>query len=228
MAATRGTSYPVGPFSRQAPGPLDDGGGWQHQPLRNVRPNSAEVVLAGSTPVLRIHSNASASGWSHSLTGGLRRARHLHWRWAVRGAPVRSEPGVRAGDDFAARLYAIFDYPLGKVPWSARLGIRLARTLYGESVPAAALCYIWHPNSVPETLVESPFTSRVRMIVPGAQSEGQGWHDVSRDLQADFGRAFGDEYGPGMPELQAIVISADTDQSGGLVDAFFGDIVLSD
>ncbi|MEZ5660245.1 MAG: DUF3047 domain-containing protein [Burkholderiaceae bacterium] len=229
LAARAAThAYPVGAFSRLAPGPLADESGWEHRPLKNIRPNTAEIVLSGTMPVLRIHSNASASGWAHAITGGLKRAHRLRWRWAVKGGPRQSVVGERSADDFAARVYVVFDYPLAKVPWSARLGIRIARALYGAEVPAAALCYVWHPGIADDSLAESPYTSRVRMILPAATGPRDGWQRVARDLAEDFTRAFGAEYGPGMPELQAIIVSSDTDQTGGVVDAFFGDIELLD
>jgi hypothetical protein len=218
----------IGAFSRLAPGPLSEESGWVHQPLEDVPPNRADIVVSGTMPVLRIASQASASAWSHPVVGGLRRARRLQWRWAVSGTPGKSELGRKSADDFGARLYVVFDYPLDKVPWTSRLGIRVARALYGSEVPAAALCYVWHPPTPPDTLVDSPYTSRVKMIVPGGEGGFEAWRDVERDVAKDFERAFGEEYGPGVAPIKAIIVSADTDQTGGEVNAFFGDIRLSD
>lgn len=227
VRAADGRASALGPFSHVAPGPLPPDTGWVHQPLRGIPPNHAEVVAHGRSAVLRITSEGSASGWSHPVPGGLRRAGRLHWTWAVQGAPALSVPGEKSGDDFAARVYVIFDYPLERVPFSARLGIRLARALYGQDVPAAALCYVWHPGVQTEVFFPSPYTSRVQMLVPRALESAGPWKTVTRDLRADFERTFGPEFGTGMPPLKAIVLSADTDQGGGRVDAFFGDVTLS-
>ncbi|MEZ5740381.1 MAG: DUF3047 domain-containing protein [Burkholderiaceae bacterium] len=154
-------------------------------------------------------------------------ARRLRWRWSVHGRPARSRLGDKAGDDFAARLYLVFDYPLDRVPWAQRLGIRIARGLYGDQIPAAAICYVWHPEAATDTMIDSPYTSRVKMIVARGGAREDRWHDESRDIATDFRRAFGQEYGPGVAPLQAVLVSADTDQGGGEVTAFFGDILLS-
>jgi hypothetical protein len=39
----------------------------------------------------------------------------LSWRWRVDGFPP-GESGVRARDDFAARLHRMFDYPIERIP----------------------------------------------------------------------------------------------------------------
>jgi hypothetical protein len=64
------------------------------------------------------------------------------------------------------------------------------------------------------------------MIVTSAAQPDSGWQSVVRDIKADFQRAFGEEFGPGMPPLQAVIVTADTDQSGGAVRASFASLRL--
>ncbi len=183
------------------------------------------IVQTDVGRVLRIDSNASASALVHAVPAGLRSARTLRWRWRVDGFPSPSAFGSKQADDFAARVYVIFDYPLAKVPFGDRLAIRLARTIHGD-LPAAALVYVWHPSLAAGTLAPSPYTDRVRMIV-GRRSDAVGrWFDESRDLVADFRRAFGDEYGAGTAPVASIAVGADTDQSGGTLTSWFGDVAL--
>lgn len=199
--------------------------GWRIERVRGVESNRMAIVQTDVGRVLRIDSNASASALVHAVPAGLRSARTLRWRWRVDGFPSPSAFGSKQADDFAARVYVIFDYPLAKVPFGDRLAIRLARTIHGD-LPAAALVYVWHPSLAAGTLAPSPYTDRVRMIV-GRRSDAVGrWFDESRDLVADFRRAFGDEYGAGTAPVASIAVGADTDQSGGTLTSWFGDVAL--
>lgn len=213
-------------FSDLPAGGLAPGSMWVHQPVGKIAPNTASIQSSGSgKSYLQIHSKGSASAWSHAVPVPINGATKLTWQWFVRGAPGRSQLNDKASDDFAARLYVVFDYPLSKVPFGQRLGIRIARAIYGD-LPAAALCYVWLPGGKAGELAPSPYTGRVKMLVANSQASGSGWQRQQRDLLTDFQRAFGEEFGPGMPPIKAIVVSADTDQSGGQVDAAFADVVL--
>jgi hypothetical protein len=70
----------------------------------------------------------------------------------------------------------------------------------------------------------SPYTSRVQVkVIRSAPLSATGWQE-DRDLEADFQRAFGSEYGPGMAPVAAVALAADTDQSGSRVSAWFSDL----
>ncbi|MCP3868748.1 MAG: DUF3047 domain-containing protein [Gammaproteobacteria bacterium] len=213
-------------FSEMPVGELSADGAWKHEIVKNTRPNTASIVSGtGVNSYLLIRSSISASAWSHAVPAPLASGRNLSWQWLVRGAPGRSELNDKSADDFAARVYVVFDYPLDKVPLGQRMAIRLARAIYGD-IPAAALCYVWLPGGKTELLVDSPYTSRVKVLVTNGESSDGRWRRQQRDVLDDFQRAFGDEYGPGMPRLQAIVVSADSDQTGGRIEVAFADIKL--
>jgi hypothetical protein len=64
------------------------------------------------------------------------------------------------------------------------------------------------------------------MVLRSGPRPGAWWSE-ERDLQDDFQRAFGAEHGPGMPPIAAVALAVDTDQAGGEVNGFFGDLVFS-
>ena len=199
---------------------------WREQALRGIRPNSYALVEDAGGLVLEIRSAASASSLLHPIAGELARARTLSWRWKTDGIASREAFGEKAGDDYSARVYLMFDYPLDRMPLGQRLMLRAARALHGEEVPAATLCYLLDPRAAAETLVDSPYTSRVRMIVVRSAARTGLWWREQRDLAADFQRAFGAEHGPGVPRLRAIAVAADTDQGGASLRTRFGDLDL--
>jgi hypothetical protein len=212
-------------FSLQAPA----GGvppGWTEQRLRGVAPNRFALVRDETGVVAQIDSASSASSLVHPVDGPGRRATRLRWRWKVSGYPAAERFGDKPGDDFAARLYVLFDYPLDRVPFAERVLLRVARAVYGNSVPAAALCYVLDPRAPAGTAIDSPFTRRVKVVVVRSDAAPGRWHAEERDLSRDFAQAFGDEHGPGVAPVSAIVIAADTDQGGGQVRAWFGDVEL--
>ena len=127
----------------------------------------------------------------------------------------------RDGDDYAARLYVFFDVPLEALPFVDRTKIRLARWLYGERLPTAALCYVWDNDNPVGTIASNPYTDRVQMIVLRNRNDAVGkWVGERRNVAEDFSAAFGMAPVP----VSGIALSADSDQTGESVTAWFGNI----
>lgn len=209
-------------FSAERPGATLPAG-WREQTLRGVAPNRFSLVADAGVTVLRIEVDGSASSVVHPLDPGQRR---LRWRWLAEGFPAAGRSGARATDDFAARVYVLFDYPMSRVPFVERWLIRAARLLYGDAVPAAALCYVWEPGGDPTRWTESAYTSRVRVRVLRTDVQTGVWREEARDLAADFAEAFGAEHGPGFAPVRAVALAADGDQTAARFAARFGDVAV--
>lgn len=178
--------------------------------------------------VLRVEANKSYGNLVHPLTAAvLDPALRLRWRWRLdqplRGTDLRR----REGDDSPLKVCALFDMPLAKLGLIERNGLRLARGVSGEKLPSATLCYVWDAALAPGTLLPNAYTSRVRLIVvnSGEQHLGQ-WVSHTRDLAADFQRAFGEESDI-LPPLQAVLVGGDSDNTGGHSLGWVGDVTLS-
>ncbi|MDX5364384.1 MAG: DUF3047 domain-containing protein [Pseudazoarcus pumilus] len=213
----------ITPFSKAQPGAVAPAP-WTHQTLPKVeRSNAFELVEEAGSTVLRVESDASASTWLHAFPAPVEASR-LRWRWKVSNAVAGSDFTRKAGDDYAARVYVLFDYPVDKLGFGDRFKISLARTLHDVELPAAAIAYVWGTAQQPDEAGPNPYTDRVRMIVvdSGDARAGQ-WHSVERDLAADFQRLFGEP----APRVAGIVVGADTDNTGGRVTAWFGDLQLA-
>jgi len=203
--------------------------GWREERLRGVAPNQHELVGIEGRAVLRIMSRRSASSLVWRFATPVRPAR-LTWRWRVDAWPaaaVRTAFGEKAGDDFGLRLYLLFDYPTSRVPIDERMLLAMARALYDPAVPAATLCYVADPRAPAGTIVPSAYSARVKLMVLRSDALPGPWWVEERDLLADFQHAFGAEHGPGMPPIAAVALAADTDQAGGELNAFFGDLEWS-
>jgi hypothetical protein len=213
----------IAAFSRETVG-HSPSAPWRDARLPKVpRETRYRLVEDDGAVVLQADANASMSGLVHPLQVDPRSRPILEWRWKVSDVPARASFGTKQGDDFAARVYVLFDYDVTKLPLLARIKLRLARTLYGEAVPAAGLCYVWDASAPVGTTGWSPYTDRLRMIVVDSGTADVGrWKTVRRNIVEDFRRAFGEE----PPVLSGLALATDTDNTGSRVTAWYGDLRL--
>jgi hypothetical protein len=182
-----------------------------------------EIVAFDGANVLRVAADGSYANLLHPLPGAP--AQRLRWRWRVERPIEGADLTRKEGDDVPARLCALFDLPLERLRFGDRLRVELGRTLFDRDLPAASICYVWDQKLPAGTWLANAFTDRVQMLV--LRQGGYGaWAEESRDLAADFARAFPHEARAGVPPLSAIGVSADGDNTGGASLAYFGDLRL--
>jgi hypothetical protein len=122
-----------------------------------------------------------------------------------------------------------FDFPLDRLPLIERARLLIARTTLNSELPSEALCYVWD-NKLPRgTVLVNAYTRRMRMMVlqSGLSPSASTWRAERRTLLVDYHRAFADEAGGILPDVVAVAISADADNTNGHGLAFFGDVALS-
>jgi hypothetical protein len=188
------------------------------------RPRTVYTLAQDSgRTVLRAEANASASALSRALRVEPGSYPMLRWRWKITNLLERSDLRRKSGDDFPARLYVFFDYDSARLPLAQRAKLAIARALYGDAMPLAALCYVWDTRSTAGTIVPNAYTDRVAMIVveSGAAHLGQ-WVNMERNVLADFKAAFGED----APAITGIAVAVDTDDTGERAVSFFGDITF--
>ena len=225
------------PFSRstdgQPPAP------WRFTTLPHKPPTRFDVTTQpDGQRVLKVEADQSYGNLVHPTQVALGPATSLAWRWRVdtfvQGADLRS----RAGDDGAAKLCVFFDLPVDRLPFGERARLALARSSTGEDIPSEALCYVWDHKEARDTLLVNAFTQRMRMIVlesgaAAATVAGSGsglnsgnWVAERRNLLADYRKAFGNEAGDTLPDVVAVAVSADADNTHGHGLAYFADVDL--
>jgi hypothetical protein len=182
-----------------------------------------DIVAFEGANVLRVRADASYANLLHPLAG--ERAQRLQWRWRVEQPIEQADLTRKEGDDVPARVCVLFDLPLDRLRLHDRLKVELGRALFDPSLPAASICYVWDRQLAPGTWLANAYTDRVQMLVLRRGGYG-AWFEESRDLAADFARAFPYEARAGLPPLAAIGVSADGDNTGGTSLAYFGDLRL--
>ncbi|MBL8463359.1 MAG: DUF3047 domain-containing protein [Thauera sp.] len=145
---------------------------------------------------------------------------HLCWLWRVDAPLATADMTTKAGDDYAARVYVSFKVEPGALGFGTRAKLALARSIYGDQVPDAALNYVWDNRQPVGTFMPNAYTDRTRMIVlrSGAGDAGS-WVTERRDVAEDFKRAFGE-----VPaQLSGIALASDTDNTGESARAGFAE-----
>jgi hypothetical protein len=112
---------------------------------------------------------------------------------------------------------------VGSLPFSDRLFFDQVRALSGVQMPYATLEYVWGGGAPKDTVVVNSYTPRIRIIlVQSGPQPLDEWISESRDVVADFRRAFGEEPG----RITAIAIYTDADATGARSQGYFGDIAF--
>ena len=172
---------------------------------------------------LRIEAQRSYGNYVHDLQG-LPAPAALAWSWRLEAPAPSVDLQTKAGDDTPAKVCLSFDLPMAQVPFIERQLLRLARARTGEPLPAATLCWVWGGSLPRETVLDNPFSRRVRYVVlRQAADPAQTWLDEKRDVAADFLRAFGDESSQ-VPPVIAVIVAGDGDNAAGHSVAHVADL----
>jgi hypothetical protein len=197
-------------------------------PANKVPLARVEISPQDGTPVLSLATDKSYGSAVHDLpryapgAGAV-----LRWRWKLVNPLVGADLRTKAGDDAALKVCALFDMPLDGLPLTERTLMRIARSVSGEPLPSASLCYVWDATLPAGTLLPNAFSARVRYLVAnGAETPPGRWVSHERRLSKDFLMAFGHEVSS-VPPLIAIAVGADSDNTAGQSLGYVGDVTLA-
>jgi Protein of unknown function (DUF3047) len=213
----------VGSFSGHPPGAALPSG-WQPWILSPFkRPTSYRLVSREGKTVVRAEAKSSASGLIHPLALDPGTYPLLQWRWKVDALIAKADNSQKHLEDAPARLVVSFDGDVEKLTPQDRMLFDNVRILTGQQMPYATLMYIWGNRAPREIVIPNKHTSRVRMIVVESGRDKLGsWQEVTRNVAEDYRRAFGEEPG----RISAVGIMTDTDNTGGNIHAYYGDILF--
>lgn len=170
---------------------------------------------------LEARADASMALLARPLAVELSRTPVLCWRWRV-DAPLRNaDMVIKAGDDYAARLYLAFSLPGSELSLLTRAKLALARRLYGQQVPDAALNYVWDNRQPIGTVRPNAYTERAQMwVLRSGTAAAGGWVSERRDVLADAQQAFGTR----QVQARLLAVGADTDNTGEQAHAGFAEL----
>lgn len=174
---------------------------------------SNEYTLRGDS--MGIVSDGTVSVIWRPLDDTQADASQASWRWQVTQGVAPTDLTQRGGDDRNIALYFVFvDEETAKT-----LNRSSARRLLRND-STRALVYVWGGEHARGTIMGSPYSTALRTkILRGSET---GTFNESVDLKDDFRRAFGEE--PGV--LVGLAVTADSDDTDGLIEAQIGGIDL--
>lgn len=176
--------------------------GWESKVFKGS--TDYQLVQDNGRTVIRAHSRGTASGLFKKVNLDPLRFRYLHWSWKIAGTVKNGDEKIKAGDDYAARVYVVFP---GRFFWQTK-----------------AINYIWANRLPIGQSIPNAFTGNTMMVAveSGPAKSGQ-WLTEERDIVADYRRLFGEE----PRQIGAIAIMTDTDNTGSEATAWYGEISIS-
>jgi hypothetical protein len=147
----------------------------------------------------------------------------LEWRWRVprpeNGAPL----SVVSPKSAMARLSIAFHGDAEKLDVVDRAHLRLAKALTPNGLPYATLVYVWLRDVPAGSVVVSPYSDRVRLVVAESGERRIGeWITLRRNVLEDYRRAFGEQPG----DIVAVGVMTDPGDDGSRRRAYYGDITF--
>ncbi|HJU21142.1 MAG TPA: DUF3047 domain-containing protein [Casimicrobiaceae bacterium] len=195
---------------------------WTHVAIAfGKRETHYDLIDDDGTVVLHAVADNAASALAYPLHLALHDAPILAWRWKVAGEIPGADPRRASREDAPARVVLEFDGDSSKLPLVDRAIYGAARHVAGRELPYATLMYIFANREGVGTVIPNPHTRRIQMIVVSSGASGVGrWQSLTRNVHADFVRAFGEEPGT----LTAVGVLTDSDNTDGHAEAWYGDI----
>ena len=160
-----------------------------------------QVTREDNRLCIKATSLSSASGLYYKIKYDPNDYPILTWSWKVDHVISKGNALKKEGDDYAARVYVVFP---SLVFWKTK-----------------ALNYIWANKITRGKAVPNSFTANSVMIAveSGPEKAGQ-WLEEKRNVLEDFRRHFGED----PPNVGAIAIMTDTDNTGEKAIAWYGPI----
>jgi hypothetical protein len=202
---------------------------WKLQtlPERYAKPATEfAIVDLDRRQVLEVKAEKSWGSLGFALQSTISPNTQLNWTWRLDQALEKADIRQKPTEDSPLKVCASFDMPVSAIPGIEQAGFRFAQLLTRERLPTATICYVWG-NIEPVNLIQaSLFTRRVVFIVvDNKESSAKTWITHSRNLHADFLKAFGAETLT-VPPVRAILVGADSDNTTGQSMGYISDLKL--
>lgn len=155
-----------------------------HTDLRRVKKENGLI--------LQVQSASGYGSWAYQFDSATP-VEQLSWNWRVFEKPKSADLKTKTGDDAAIKLCVFVAIDESRLGLGTRLALGAARTLSGENLPAATLCYLWAGQPYKGQTFANPYTDRVRNVILRDEPADGVWLNELRDVKADVIKAFGDE-----------------------------------
>lgn len=196
--------------------------GWVAQFHPKIPQHTAfDMVLLDSAPAVKLEAEAAYGSWVYQFDKPVEIGR-LQWDWSVGVKPNGANLRLKEGDDAAAKLCLFVQIDESTLPLGTRLALGAARTLSGEELPAATLCYVWSGEGQQiGDIFPNPYTDRVVNWVLQNGESSRHWRTETREVSADVNRVFGANLSSGRVLITGLAIGADSDNTKSSAVSYF-------
>ena len=197
---------------------------WHAVNIRFKTPTTYITSRVAGEPCIRATADGAWSLWVAAVPPQFAQASTLSWRWHVPALVADADAATPGKDDSAVRVVIAFKGDRTKLDAAERATMSMAKAIGGNELPFAAIQYVWDAKATTESVYPNGNTTRIKKLVARSGPDGLGsWQTFSRDVRADFRRAFpGEEPG----EIESVGLMTDTDSLGGKAEACYADVVL--
>ncbi len=183
---------------------LGDRGAWETLTVDDAPAADFAFADAGA---LRVEADGAVAFLYRPVDGA---PAGVAWDWRVDDGIAATDPAAKGEDDRPIAVHLWFDTG----DRSKTLYGNLARLL-GYPTVTHGITYVWGATRPEGAFVTNPYYERGRILVlRRSAGTSQGWVTERRDITADLTRAFPKaDIAPA--DLAYVVVSADTDDTGG-------------
>lgn len=196
--------------------------GWKPFRLNRFKKTTDyRLVPFAGTVAMQAIADASASGLLFETVADLHKYPWLIWKWKVPALNEKADNTLQQVEDSPARIIVVFAGGRDELTAAEQMNYDLAKAISGNELPYATIMYIWENRLPVGAIIPHHFTTRIKMIVAGSGREDLGvWHEERVNVLEDYRRAFGEE----PPNVRAVGIMSDSDNTGERTVAYYGDI----
>lgn len=198
---------------------------WQPWILSRLnRRTDYRVVDLDARRVLEARSEKAASGILQEVDMNPGATPYLKWEWRVSQLLEGADLTRRGTDDSPVRLFVSFDGDIEKLDVEDRAMAGMVKLFSGRSMPYATLMYVWDNKLPVDTFLDNAHSGRAKMVVVESGPARVGsWTSYSRNLVADYQKAFGEAPG----RIISVGVMTDSNRTEIDVTSYYGDINLS-
>lgn len=180
-----------------------DSAGWKEQTVFGSKKTTYCIVQDNGRSVLEGKSTNAASGLINKMVIDPRTHPVIAWSWKIEHTVKKGNERVKAGHDFAARLYVVFK-----------------RGFFSRT---RAIEYVWGNVTSKGETIPSPYSKNIVEIAVDSGDELAGkWVIHKRNFAEDYRKVFGEE----PPKVGAIALMTDSDNTHESATGYYGDITI--
>jgi hypothetical protein len=221
-ATAQGSDATLALFSANPPGGTPRG--WEPLIiLRTKKLTHYRLAADQGRTVLYARAASASSGLMQHVSLDPSERPWITWQWKVNKLIKSADNTHRATEDSPVRIVLGFDGDKDSLPFADQVMFDTAKLFTGRDVPYATLMYIWENKAPVGTVIPNGRTGRIQKVVAASGSDGIGqWRQFTRNVVEDYEKAFGEKPG----RLIGVGVLTDTDNTGEIAEAWYGDIRL--